>query len=297
MLVSEFRNQRVSRGWRGRPGSHGRVAMRGQCGQQQPDESRDRKEGKRVCRRGPPADVGGPAQAASDQAPAPSFLRLQLADSDPAPRSFGAHSLRARKARAPYPHPQTGGHLAGGLGHPPQPAPPPRAPGAHPLQPAAPFSSPRRPHPQPAPPHGPQWPWGLARAGSGACGRGGGSRAAGRCPWCRRGRGRAPRAGALTSCSRRRRCRRSPGRGRTRAPRGRRSRPCLRCRRPRPTWGRGRAARRRGRDAGRRGARAGGRGRARRGRGSGRERRRRPRGCGRGRAGPARPAHSPRRVP
>lgn len=44
-------------------------------------------------------------------------------------------------------------------------------------------------------------------------------------------------AGSLTACSRRRRCRRSRGRGRTRAPRGQRSRPCLRCRRGRPTWG------------------------------------------------------------
>ena len=65
----------------------------------------------------------------------------------------------------------------------------------------------------------------------------------GRCPWYRTacfqaGPGTATlSAGSLTACSRRRKCRRSPGRGRTRAPRGQQSRPCLRCRRGRPTWG------------------------------------------------------------
>lgn len=108
---------------------------------------------------------------------------------------------------------------------------------------------PRQP---PAPPRVPGGPSGGARrgrtgprgSGRGGRGRGGGPAAAagggragfraarpGRCPWCRRA------ARSLTACSRRRRCRRSRGRGRTRAPRGRRSRPCLRRRRGRPTWG------------------------------------------------------------
>lgn len=42
---------------------------------------------------------------------------------------------------------------------------------------------------------------------------------------------------SLTACSRRKRCHRSPGRGRTRAPRGPRSCPCPRCRQGRSTWG------------------------------------------------------------
>lgn len=63
------------------------------------------------------------------------------------------------------------------------------------------------------------------------------------CEAGRRSRTRRPQApahplgGSLTACSRRRRCHRSPGRGRTRAPPDPRSRPCPRCRRGRPTWG------------------------------------------------------------
>lgn len=65
----------------------------------------------------------------------------------------------------------------------------------------------------------------------------------GRCPWYRSacsqaGPSPAPLSpGSLTACSRRRKCRRSPGRGHTRAPRGRQSRLCLRCRPGRPTLG------------------------------------------------------------
>lgn len=131
----------------------------------------------------------------------------------PPPRSSGASSPGAKKAGTCSANPQTAG------------TPGPR--GSGPPPPAC------SPSPGPG--------WAMARgAGAGDWGRparppreGAGLpvREPGRCPWCRR------TAGSLTACSRRRRCRRSPGRGHTRAPRGRRSRPCPRRRPERPTWG------------------------------------------------------------
>lgn len=224
MLLSEFRNNRMSegviQGWSGGVGREGRAELQGQRGEQQrerPGETRTRTrtqgpEGEKMDSwEGPGLEAESATRAGlSAQARGASSPALT-----PPPRSVGANSPGAREAGSLESGPTDGTAPRGGAA-----GPPGAAGGRIPLRPPTPAPGPGRP------PGAGCW-----RGAGRALDRGGGA-----------GRALSTVPGSLTACSRRRRCRRSPGRGRIRPPRGQRSRPCLHCRRGRPTWG-GRAAR------------------------------------------------------